>query len=62
VDPGDPAFLLNPDPVPDPSKTELSKTIFFSNFLKSKFESNQIKNTRVIHQKFCQKVVTGSAI
>jgi hypothetical protein len=33
------------------------KTISFSNFLKSKFESNQIKNTDVIHQNFFQKVL-----
>jgi hypothetical protein len=35
------------------AKTELSKTISFSNFLKSKFESNQLKNT--VHQYFSKK-------
>jgi hypothetical protein len=39
------------------AKTELLNTISFSNFLKSKFESNSIKNTGVIHQYFFQKVV-----
>jgi hypothetical protein len=41
------------------AKTELSKTISFSNFcLKSKFELNQIKNHGVIHQNFVQQVVS----
>jgi hypothetical protein len=44
------------------AKTELSKTISFSKFLKSKFELNQIKNTGdtgVIHQNIFQKVVSA---
>jgi hypothetical protein len=48
----DPAFMLNPDPVPDPdpSLKQNFRTQFFSQiFLKSKFESNQIKNTGVFH-------------
>jgi hypothetical protein len=53
----DPAFLLNPDPVPvpdpvpdpDPNKTETERRQFPSQiFFKSKFESNQTKNTGVL--------------
>jgi hypothetical protein len=57
----DPAFLLNPDP--NPSKKQNFRRQFLSQILlKSKFESNQIKNTGVIHQIFFQKVPVVSAI
>jgi hypothetical protein len=40
------------------AKTELSKTILFSNFFEIK-NLNQIKNNGVIHQNFFQKVVSA---
>jgi hypothetical protein len=55
-----PGLWIRIDLIRIQAKTELLKTISFSNFLKSKFESNQIKNTGVtgtgIHQNFFQKV------